>query len=123
VRFQWRAIPHLSQRKFCGGNGVLHVLLSAARVAKALAEYRLDIEIHHDQIFFELTPASDNFAKLIQHQTAAVKHQLILTTDEIRVRNDYRIVACSRLQHPFAPLALSRVIWGGRDIDQNLRAA
>ncbi len=98
------------QRKFRQRRGLLHFLLPPAGIAQPQAKHRLDIQIGDNEVFLELPPAGNHFAGLIQDETVAVKDKFVLATDKIVVCHDDRVIDRTRLQHPLAPLPLSKVV-------------
>jgi hypothetical protein len=71
-----------------------------------------------DQLFAELLAPGQDAALVIDHERMAVEHELILPPDEIAEGDCGDVVTRTLDQHPFALGALTDVIRGGRDVDQ-----
>ena len=124
MQFQRSTVPHLARQwKLRYRRGLGHTLLATAWIAQALTEDRFHIEIHNDQVFFELLAADEHLTTFVQYEAVAVEHEFVLSADKIVVRNDDRVVGRPRLQHAFAPLPLSGVVGRRRNVDQDFSAA
>src|SRR2546427_8907278 len=81
------------------------------------------VDIAADEIIFELLPAGQPRAGVVEDHAHAVKDQLVLTADQVVVAEDDAVVAGPRGQHlcPFAPLP--GVVRGAVDVDDHERPA
>src|SRR3989442_7633417 len=79
------------------------------------------VAIAVDEILFELLPAGQPRAGVVEDHAQAVKDQLVLTPDQVVVAEDDAVVAGPRGQHlcPFAPLP--GVVRGAVDVDNHER--
>ena len=97
-------------------------LLAPPGIVQSLPENRFHVEIRNDQFFLKLFAASEKIAVLVEDETVAVEHQLILGADQIVIRHDSRVVGCAGAEHTFAPMTLSGMIRRRRNIDDDFGA-
>ena len=81
----------------------------------------LGVNVAVDEVLFELCPAGQPRAGVVEDHAHAVKDQLILPADQVVVAEGDAVVAGPRGQHlgPFAPLA--GVVGGAVDVDDHER--
>src|SRR5438093_9898071 len=95
-------------------------LLPPPRIVQSRPENRFHIEIDDHQIFLKLFAAREEITVLVKDKAVTVKHQFILASDQIVIRHDYGIVCSAGGEHTFAPVPLSGVIRGRRNVDDDL---
>ena len=97
-----RTIVHLSDLHF-GRLAAGQFLLASTWIVKPFPENGLDVQIDDDQILFELLSSSDQFPVLVENETVAVEHQLILSANEIVIGDDDGVVSGPGRKHAFPP--------------------
>ena len=85
--------------------------------------HRIQVEISHQQVLFKGFGPKDNFPPLIQQETIAIEHQLILTTHHVGITQNHFVLSRSRGQHLFTKTAFTHVEGRSIDIHNQLRTS
>ena len=73
-------------------------------------------QVHDQEVFFECFRPGDELPPLIQDHRAAVEDQFILSSHQVDIGHEGRIVPSPRRKHPLAKIPLPRMKRGRRDI-------
>ena len=91
------------------------------RIAQPRPKHRLNFDIEHQQLLFELIGARHYITVGREHRACAVEHQLILPAHQVDIRHEQPVIGGARGEHLFAKGALAGVKRRTVDVDDNLR--